>query len=160
MTAAILYGSDDKTSDRLLELYTSENGLDTIIIRALWAGNLTDPKFKPVVLQAITSDDADLACDAAQYLTNHPIPEALPALIKQYQRTDSSLNLKPVAVKPPCVQVDPYDVWRMLVGRAVRSYDRDALLEFETELKSIENTVTFGRMSGMTYQGILRKISK
>lgn len=160
LTSAILYGSDPVISDRLLELYTSEKDLATIIVRALWTGNLTDSKFKPVILQAIASDDADLACAAAQYLTNNPLPEALPALIKQYQRTNKDLDLKPVAVKPPCVQVDPYDVWRMLVGRAVRSYDRNALLEFEAELISIEKAVKFGRMSGMTYQGVLRKISK
>jgi hypothetical protein len=160
LTSATLYGSDPVISDRLLELYTSDNDLATTIIKALESGNLTDSKFKPVILQAIASDDANLACAAAQYLTDNPLPEALPALIKQYQRTNKDLDLKPVAVKPPSVQVDPSDVWRMLVGRAVRSYDRNALLEFEAELRAIEKNVTFGKMADMTYQGVLRKISK
>lgn len=42
----------------------------------------------------------------------------------------------------------------------VRSYDRNALLEFEAELRAIKENVTFGKMSDMTYQGVLRKIPK
>ena len=79
LTSAILYGSDTVISDRLLELYTSDNDLAITIIKALQSGNLTDSKFKPVILQAIASDDAKLACAAAQYFTNNPLPEALPA---------------------------------------------------------------------------------
>lgn len=160
-SAAILYGKYPDISNRLVELYTRGNDFKVRVMMALWSGNLSDLKFKPIVLEAIASDDPLLAQAAAQYLTNNPIPEALPALIKQYQRTDSSLNLKPAEnLKPPSKPVDPYDVWRMLVGSAVRAYDPDALLEFATKLKSIEDTVTFGRMSGLTYQGILRKIEK
>jgi hypothetical protein len=160
MPAAILYGTDPEISDRFLELYESGDPLTTYILVALHAAHLTDTKFDPIILDAISKEDALLATHAAQHLIDNPIPEALPALVKQYQRPDSELNLKqPEHIKPPSKRVDPYDIWRFTLGRAIAKYDRDVLLEFKDELMSMEERVTFGSMSRRQYTRIQMKLA-
>jgi hypothetical protein len=160
MPAAILYGTDPGISDRLLELYESDDPLPTYTLIALRAAHLTDTEFEPVILDAISKNDALLAKLAARCLIDNPIPEALPALVKQYQRLDSELHLKfPEHIKPPSKRVDPYDTWRFTLGRAIAKYDRDTLLEFKDELMSMEERVTFGRMSRRQYTRIQMKLA-
>ncbi len=160
MPAAILYGTDSGISDRILKLYESADPLPTYTLVALHAAHLTDTKFKPIILDAISKDNARLVQHAAQYLINNPIPEALPLLVKQYQHSDDELDLKyPEHIKLPSNKVDPYDIWRFTIGRAIAKYDRDALLDFKDELESMEERVTFGRMSQRQYTRIQMKLA-
>ncbi len=153
--STILYGSNEEITDRLIELFKLDTKYCSNIIGALLAGNLTDLKFESIILKSVSSDQAMQVFVAARYLENNPISSALPSLIKQYQRPISSLKFETKNEK-----VDQSDLWRRAIGQGILSYERDALLEYTSELNQINKTVSFGRLSKPSYKKILKKISK
>ena len=153
--STIMYGSDEKITDRLLELARLDPKNSINIIGALIAGNLIDKKFEPIVLEAITSKETMRASVAARYLKNDPIPSALPALIKQYQRPANSLEFMS---KNP--KINHEDLWRRSIGIAILSYDPSELLEFSSVIQSLNKSVDFQRLSKPPYELILKKISE
>lgn len=153
--STIMYNSDEKITDRLLELARSDSRNSINIIGALIAGNLIDKKFEPIILEAITSKETMRAFVAARYLKIDPIPSALPALIEQYQRPSNNLEFMSKTPK-----VNHEDLWRKSIGEAILSYNRSELIEFSFILQRLNKSIDFQRLSRPPYEQILKKISE
>jgi hypothetical protein len=152
-TIMVFYGEDDATKKEILSL-AKQVRPRVIIASFLSVGTYTNA-LDDIVIEAMKSNDHHSIGVAATYLKHFPIESALPHLMELYTNPPEEIVLE--GEKSPLPNAT--DIYQMLIGSAILSYQYDQLLPYKTKLLELKVN-KFGAMSKQVHNALIDKVTK
>jgi hypothetical protein len=152
-TIMVFYGEDDATKNEILSL--AKQVKPRVIIASFLSVGAYTNALDEIVIEAIKSNDHHSIGVAATYLKQFPIESVLPHLMEIYANPPEEIVLE--GEKSPLPNAT--DIYQMLIGSAILSYQYDQLLPYKTKLLELKVN-KFGSMSKQVHNSLTDKVSQ